>query len=91
MVLGKVLLGTTGVVFSGYVLVPPFRNKLERNILRPIRNYRRELAQPYEFKTEVMQHRMRLGGIPRLPARAREGHLPDVHHRIRPMIARYNI
>lgn len=44
MVLGKVALGVIGVTAVGYVFVPPFNRKLERNILRPIRNYRRHLA-----------------------------------------------
>lgn len=43
MVLAKIALGTAGAVTVGYLFVPPFNRKLERNVLRPIRNYRRHL------------------------------------------------
>lgn len=43
MVLAKIAFGTAGAVTIGYIFVPPFNRKLERNVLRPIRNYRRHL------------------------------------------------
>lgn len=53
MVFGKVLLGSFGAVAVTSALVPPFRRKLDRNILRPIRNYNEHLNEWNEFKTEV--------------------------------------
>ncbi|CAD8046770.1 unnamed protein product [Paramecium primaurelia] len=52
MVFAKIALGTAGAVTIGYIFVPPFNRKLERNVLRPIRNYRRHLQQEDSFKTE---------------------------------------
>ena len=37
--LGKILLGATSLIVGTAVCVPPFRHKLDRNILRPIRDY----------------------------------------------------
>lgn len=40
----KVILGTTGVLVSSWTALSlvstPFSNKLDRNVLKPIRNYR---------------------------------------------------
>ena len=51
--LGKILLGTTTAVVGTAILVPPFRRKLDRNIVRPIRDYNMHLNAWNDFKTEV--------------------------------------
>ena len=37
--LGKILFGASAAIVGTAVCVPPFRHKLDRNVLRPIRDY----------------------------------------------------
>lgn len=50
---GKVIFGTVGTLTVASFAIPPFGRKLDRNILRPIRNYNEHLNDWNEFKTEV--------------------------------------
>ena len=52
--LGKVLLGTTVGVTAVAVVYPPFGRKLDRNVLRPIRDYNEHLKNWNDFRTEVL-------------------------------------
>ena len=49
----KILFGTTSVIAGTWTVLAiankPFRNKLDRNVLRPIRNYRANLEDMYKF------------------------------------------
>ena len=52
----KVAFGVTGglaTVFTGLALVSPaYSRKLDRNVLKPIRNYRKNLSDIYKLQTQ---------------------------------------
>lgn len=49
----KLVFGTT-VFFGGITVVSPtFRKKLDRNVIRPVRDYNMHLNSWNDFKTEV--------------------------------------
>jgi hypothetical protein len=52
--LGKIILGGAASVTVAAVAIPPFRRKLDRNVLRPIRDYNQHLKSWNDFRTEVL-------------------------------------
>jgi hypothetical protein len=50
---GKILFGTLGTLTVASFAIPPFGRKLDRNLIRPLRNYNEHLNDWNEFKTEV--------------------------------------
>lgn len=52
--LGKIFLFATAGIVSTAIVVPSFRRKLDRNILRPIRDYNEHLSHWNDFRTEVL-------------------------------------
>ena len=53
--LGKILLYATGGVIGTAIVVPTFRRNLDRNILRPLRDYNQHLTSWNDFRTEVIK------------------------------------
>lgn len=51
--LGKIFLFATLGITGTAIVVPTFRRKLDRNILRPLRDYNQHLSSWNDFRTEV--------------------------------------
>ena len=49
----KLVFGTTVALGGASIVSPTFRRKLDRNIIRPVRDYNMHLNSWNDFKTEV--------------------------------------